>query len=283
MNNATVNFTSDASTNSKCDAFVEITSLDLCMCSISMLFGLPTHSYIIWLIVRGIGNGVTSDLFNLSLSFCEIGICLNMLFPLIYYCTGLSHFLSLGWFSLGLLITGRPLFQCLMCVERYLAVVHPVIFLKYKPFRYRVICCTAAWIITLGSCLCCIFIGQFKYVYIYFYSIQFLLFLSIQLLSCGCSQSSEAVSTRRERKTERGRKPHEEKSILHYSNNYCDDVYYIYPIYCLRVLFYSYAKVYCGFSFFWFVLFYCGWFCSACSLSETGWKTLLLLFSIKHY
>ncbi len=59
MNNATVNFTSDASTNSKCDAFVEITSLDLCMCSISMLFGLPTHSYIIWLIVRGIGNGVT--------------------------------------------------------------------------------------------------------------------------------------------------------------------------------------------------------------------------------
>ncbi len=130
---------------------------------------------------RGIGNGVTSDLFNLSLSFCEIGICLNMLFPLIYYCTGLSHFLSLGWFSLGLLITGRPLFQCLMCVERYLAVVHPVIFLKYKPLRYRVICCTAAWIITLGSCLCCIFIGQFKYVYIYFYSIQFLFFLSIQL------------------------------------------------------------------------------------------------------
>ncbi len=147
MYNATVNFTSEASTNSKYDAFGEITSLDLCMCSISMLFGLPTHSYIIWLIVTGIGNGVTSDLFNLSLSFCEIGICLNFLFSLIYYCTGLSHIISLGWFSLGLLITGRPLFQCLICAERYLAVVHPVIFLKYKPFRYRVICCTAAWII----------------------------------------------------------------------------------------------------------------------------------------
>jgi len=45
------------------------------------------------------------------------------------------------------------MFQSLMCVERYLAVVHPVTFLKFKPLRYRVICCTAVWIITLGSCI----------------------------------------------------------------------------------------------------------------------------------
>jgi hypothetical protein len=43
----------------------------------------------------------------------------------------------------------RPLFQCCICVERYLAVVHPVVFLKYKPPRYRVGCCGVVWLLVL--------------------------------------------------------------------------------------------------------------------------------------
>ncbi|KAL1253304.1 hypothetical protein QQF64_017997 [Cirrhinus molitorella] len=62
----------------------------------------------LWLL-EGTGGGVALEFFNLNLSVCEI----------------------------GLVFTGRPLFQCLICVERYLAVVHPVTFLKYKPLRYR--------------------------------------------------------------------------------------------------------------------------------------------------
>ncbi|XDV31836.1 hypothetical protein PO909_002785 [Leuciscus waleckii] len=53
------------------------------------------------------------------------------------FCSGVfacSPFLSTDGiraiFSSGFVITGRPLFQCLICVERYLAVVHPVTFLK---------------------------------------------------------------------------------------------------------------------------------------------------------
>jgi len=86
-------------------------------------------------------------------------------------------------FLLGLSITGRPVFQCLICVERYLAVVQPVTFLKYKPLRYRVICCAVAWITILGSCFCSLFIdftknGQMKKTIL---SLQFLPTLSIQL------------------------------------------------------------------------------------------------------
>ncbi len=47
---------------------------------------------------------------------------------------------SINIFLFGFAMTGHPLFQCLICVERYLAVVHPVTFLKFKPLRYRVIC-----------------------------------------------------------------------------------------------------------------------------------------------
>ncbi|XP_058630040.1 hydroxycarboxylic acid receptor 2-like [Onychostoma macrolepis] len=156
-------------------------SFEICMFSINILFGLPINSYILWLIVTGTGGGVASDFFNFNLSVCEIGICLD-----------LTCFLLLNWLSFfgliallfqGLLLAGRPLFQCVICVERYLAVVHPVTFLKYKPLRYRVICCTAAWIITLGSCLFCMFMLMLYNTngHTWVFLVQFFLFFSIQL------------------------------------------------------------------------------------------------------
>ncbi|XP_067231457.1 chemokine XC receptor 1-like [Chanodichthys erythropterus] len=179
MNNSTVNFfTPEGSTNSTTQSIELMDSLNIYIHGINVLFGLPTHSYVIWLIITG--SGVASGFFNLNLSVCDTGNCLLSLFYIIYFC-GFSHLTTLTEFLIGISITGRPLFQCLMCVERYLAVVHPVTFLKYKPLRYRVICCTVAWVITLGSCVYCVFTVGLFYMYIWFYLIQSLLFLSIQL------------------------------------------------------------------------------------------------------
>ncbi len=179
MNNSTVNFTTaDASTTFD---FGLVDSQGISVLSICLLFGLPTHSYVIWLIITGARNGVASEFFNLNLSVCEIGNSLNAMFGILsYFCLNLTY---VTLFLEGLATTGRPLFHCLMCVELYLAVVHPVIFLKYKPLRYRVICCTAAWIITLGSCLICLFIlvSFSTKAYVWFFSLHFLLFLFIQL------------------------------------------------------------------------------------------------------
>ncbi|XP_056301825.1 chemokine XC receptor 1-like [Danio aesculapii] len=180
MKNSTVDFSApETSTNSTDMLIVRIAGLEICVYSIYFLFGVPTHSYVIWLIVTG-SSGVASEFFNLNLSVCEIGNCLNCLISSLsfYYLS----ILPLKEFLVGLLATGRPLFQCLMCVERYLAVVHPVTFLKYKPLRYRVICCPVAWIIILFSCLFCLFTGgSYLLVETWFTLIQFLIFLSIQL------------------------------------------------------------------------------------------------------
>ncbi|XP_050948632.1 uracil nucleotide/cysteinyl leukotriene receptor-like [Labeo rohita] len=175
MNNSTVNFTSSETSNSSTHFTGLVDSLQICLFSINLLFGLPTHSYIIWLIVTGTGSGVASEFFILNLSVCEIGNSLNSLFYIVSIC--LSSITALPLFLLGLVFTGRPLFQCLICVERYLAVVHPVTFLKYKPLRYRVICCSAAWIITLSSCFFCLYMSQTLLVL----SVEFLLILFIQL------------------------------------------------------------------------------------------------------
>ncbi|KAJ8372211.1 hypothetical protein AAFF_G00293300 [Aldrovandia affinis] len=42
---------------------------------------------------------------------------------------------------------------CCVCVERYLAVLHPLTFLRYRPLRYRVGCSALVWMITFGGCL----------------------------------------------------------------------------------------------------------------------------------
>ncbi|XP_058613445.1 hydroxycarboxylic acid receptor 2-like [Onychostoma macrolepis] len=182
MNNSTVNFTTpETSTDSTADSFWLLESLRICVFSMNFLFGLPTHFSVIWLIITGTGSGVAFEFFILNLSVCETGTCLNCLFYIVsVFFPSIS---KLPLFLLGLVFTGRPLFQCLMCVERYLAVVHPVTFLKYKHLRYRVIFSTLAWIIIFGTCLFCLFINFWENSQLQsqFFLLQFLLFLFIQL------------------------------------------------------------------------------------------------------
>ncbi|XP_052393912.1 uracil nucleotide/cysteinyl leukotriene receptor-like [Carassius gibelio] len=184
MNNSTGNFTTSAvSTNSIAQYIGILSSVKLSVHCINFLFGLPAHPYVIWLIITGTGSGVASEFFILNLSVCEIGNCLNSLFTVLDNSSWFSSVTLLTYFLVGLAITGRPLFQCLMCVERYLAVVHPVTFLKYKPLRYRVICCTVVWLFSFCSCLCSIFTLVLLNFHIYacINSIQFLLPFCIQL------------------------------------------------------------------------------------------------------
>ncbi|XP_050948625.1 C-C chemokine receptor type 8-like [Labeo rohita] len=179
MNNCMVNFTTlEACTNSTTNSVSPLYMLEMCLHGFNFLVGLPTHSYVIWLIIVGSGSAFEFIILNLSVS--EIGYCLNAVVTLLSF--WFPRLLTLNQFLVGLIITGRPLFQCLICVERYLAVVHPVTFLKYKPLRYKVIGCTAAWILILGSCVICMFtIISHSTVYMWFFLIQFLLFFSIQL------------------------------------------------------------------------------------------------------
>ncbi len=159
----------------------KITSIVDC---ITIIWGLPINFYVIWLLVTGTGNGLAAELFSLNLAVCEIFICMETL--LIF----LSYKFNIIWMAVtfldGLPTTGRPLFQCLMCVERYLAVVHPVTFLKYKPLRYRAICSVIVWVAALVSCMVSImtFLLSFTPLYLFFFCIQFFPFLSFQLFCC---------------------------------------------------------------------------------------------------
>ncbi|XP_067231453.1 chemokine XC receptor 1-like [Chanodichthys erythropterus] len=211
MNNSAVNFTTpETFTNFTSSSLHEGEMLECFTSSINFMFGFLIHSYVLWLIVKGTGSSVASEFFNLNLSVCEIMFSLNCLLSIVVNTIRFKGFTTLPPFLQGLAFTGRPLFQCLICVERYLAVVHPVTFLKYKPLRYRVICCTAAWIIILGSCLFCSFssISNTFYMYSWFFSIQLLLLISIQLFCLLVILKSLKQSGPGERGRERGEENH---------------------------------------------------------------------------
>ncbi len=206
MNNSTVNFTSAASMNFTATQQVNI--MDIAVYSFNFLVGLPMHTYVIWLIFSGAGSGVASEFFNLSLSICEIGTCLNCLFFIMSnWFPGIS---SLAIFFVGLGITGRPLFQSLISVERYLAVVHPVIFLRLKPIRYKVICSIAVSILTLGSCsVCMVTMSSNLNIYTWFFLIQLLFYISIQLYFC----LTVLIALKKSGPGEKGREKEEENHV----------------------------------------------------------------------
>ncbi len=120
------------------------------------------------------------------------------------------------YFLDGLAITGRPLFQCLICVEWYLAVVHPVTFLKFKPLRYRVFYSVIVWVASFVSCGINIISVFFSFIFFYWFefyvNLGTVLPLSLHpvVLSCSCSQSSEAVRGR-----ERNEENHMKRRAFH--------------------------------------------------------------------
>ncbi|KAG8014442.1 hypothetical protein GBF38_002801 [Nibea albiflora] len=54
---------------------------------------------------------------------------------------------------INVIFTTRILFQSSICIERYLAVVHPVLYLRYKPLRYRMTFSCVIWLDTIVTAI----------------------------------------------------------------------------------------------------------------------------------
>ncbi|XP_028822116.1 G-protein coupled receptor 4-like [Denticeps clupeoides] len=118
--------------------------------AIQLLIGLPMNSYVMWLMVTGAGSDRSSEWFALNAGVVEILACAGSVF---YPLTSFPFPSKAAYFCTGFIIVGRPLFQCCVCVERYLAVLHPLTFLRIRPLKYRLVITTVGWLVTLAFCL----------------------------------------------------------------------------------------------------------------------------------
>ncbi|KAI4904394.1 hypothetical protein NFI96_001729 [Prochilodus magdalenae] len=147
---------------------------------VNFFLGFPLNVYILVLYFpsRGVMDG--SDVFTWNQAVVEMLFVL--LGPFQALCSlNLCLMEPLG-FLLGTFFSSRCVFPCCVCLERYLAVVHPVTFLRYKPLRYRVACSVMAWMCSLANGAACSY--TFPYLPYQVFSAMYLLILTVDVFCC---------------------------------------------------------------------------------------------------
>ncbi|KAL6466581.1 hypothetical protein MHYP_G00243850 [Metynnis hypsauchen] len=120
---------------------IQIINFSLCV---------PLNVYVIFIFAR---TGVLDAVFTLSQSVSEIIFAFSIVQYILCVVGDYLYFMkSLGFF-VSLFITARPIFQCCVCWERYLTVVHPLTFLKLKPLRYHLAFLIMVWTFVLFCCI----------------------------------------------------------------------------------------------------------------------------------
>lgn len=115
--------------------------------------GLPTNTLVIHILLRKPGICSTSDIFTLNLALINMLFCLLVFAEYIHllYVQTLEATDFIAW---GLNQTGGPLLLCMSTIDSYMAVCHPVVFLRLKDPRLRLSMCLVVSALTVA--ICCI-------------------------------------------------------------------------------------------------------------------------------
>ncbi|KAK2815486.1 hypothetical protein Q5P01_025953 [Channa striata] len=143
------------------------------------LLSLPLRGQALWLQASSPITDKT-DLFSVNLIVCDLFLTFVSLFAMVDNFIFLQIFQYMWSFLVSLVTYGRPLFQGFLCLERFLAVLHPTIFLRYRPLRYRLAILAPAWlsVLFISSVTVAVCVTHRDYI------TQFLLFqCTLQLLS----------------------------------------------------------------------------------------------------
>ncbi|KAL3067598.1 hypothetical protein OYC64_017343 [Pagothenia borchgrevinki] len=157
------------------------------------LLGLPLNSWALMLIVSGKSSLVQSELLTLNLLVMENMCSMWYFFSFVtIFCRLHSLQLMLKFYH-AMSVVGRALFQCHVCVDRYLAVLHPTVFLRYKQIKYRGACLAAGWLLIICCGLMHVFLPEGTAL---FYIVALLFLVPTLLTELFCSVSIVRVLRR---------------------------------------------------------------------------------------
>lgn len=120
--------------------------------TITFLLGFPANVALLWLLMRGNKALSPSEVLGLNLACLNIIFCLSLpadVYLSIGQRTGLLLLITEAISVLN--IFGCPLLLTSMCVERYMAAGHAVLYMKLaSKWEYRVFSSVLIWVLTLG-------------------------------------------------------------------------------------------------------------------------------------
>ncbi|XP_072447665.1 lysophosphatidic acid receptor 6-like [Chiloscyllium punctatum] len=131
--------------------------------SLVFVFGTVSNLCVLWYLFRKKGEFTPSDIFMINLAVIDLIFTILLPFKIIY------HTLENNWIfgEVACKITGSlffanmygsTLFLTCICVDRYIAVVHPIRSLWLRKTRYRVVTCCLIWLL-LASILLYLCLG----------------------------------------------------------------------------------------------------------------------------
>ncbi|XP_031168715.1 G-protein coupled receptor 183-like [Sander lucioperca] len=121
-----------------CDHQVEGILFDLTLQCINVVVGIPANLLVIVILIHNRKEPTTSDIFLGSLAFMDayFSAMTPLIFLNLYYWQS-KQMWSAFKFSYGVKDTSGPLFLSCICLDRFVAVLFPVMFGEFKHIKYR--------------------------------------------------------------------------------------------------------------------------------------------------
>lgn len=116
----------------------------------NMLLGIPANLMVVWLIRKNNGDSSTSDIFILSLAVLDTFFCLIPpleLTNIVFYNTSSTWYVLRFFYGIK---DFSPLFLACICLDRYMAVIHPITFTELKDRHHRAILVVVVWLVVLA-------------------------------------------------------------------------------------------------------------------------------------
>ncbi|XP_061118033.1 G-protein coupled receptor 15-like [Conger conger] len=117
---------------------------------INFFLGVPANLMVLWLLHKNKGDSSTSDIFILHLAILDTFFCL---LPPLELATIFFITISGTWYVLRFFYAVKDcslLFLSCICLDRYMAVLHPITFTELKDRSHRTVCVAVVWLVTLA-------------------------------------------------------------------------------------------------------------------------------------
>ncbi|XP_041089996.1 hydroxycarboxylic acid receptor 2-like [Polyodon spathula] len=117
---------------------------------LTMIVGFPANVMVLWVLLCRKSAVSSAEIFLLNLAVMDALVCLSAPLGTLNSLLDDYSILRATQFQYFITLAGNPMFLCCICVERYMAVLHPVHFMHMKSRSFRVEICTLAWAFTIA-------------------------------------------------------------------------------------------------------------------------------------